>query len=490
MEKGLGLDSPAGPNQGIETITIASFHTHQVQSLQHGSSSSLSTKNDGSQGEAKGRNEIGARTKRNPDKKTTVGIVSDREKSNKGHLIPRPTTECAPIHALYCPPILGIDVDLLVRDRSVGNRRGLMKKVMQTACIGKYYTKEGRAGIEDGDETEQHWVGFGLAFLQENNLYVPAPHEKFFDGIQHSDPPSWLFLPVLTMQEAVEYDHTSNYSVIAIAGLAMSPESRSQIEANMKKKSKKEPNEDEILHSLAEKNVAASASLFGNFDYIKYRKETGSAGNDKETKIRTAFYFLRDCVLTMADLVTNGYPVRAGSTEDGGNIMPGDLDRVKGKKLSKNKKEEMDKTRLDLDDKKTVLVPEIIEGINLNTDIEVCIIEFSDKMIQPDPLLLGMKNAINWMSQNNQKPLPACPPCADNPDSDIVSSPPTSFVPTEISIPHDLPSPSTKVFEKPRAAPVSPSKTAGSLSENDFDGDDSEWSLSSFSNSISSFSNS
>mmetsp|Transcript_39544 Transcript_39544/g.95537 ORF Transcript_39544/g.95537 Transcript_39544/m.95537 type:complete len:113 (-) Transcript_39544:386-724(-) len=112
--------------------------------------------------------------------------------------------------------------------------------------------------------------------------------------------------------------------------------------------------------------------------------------------------------------------------------------------------------------------------------MEVCIVEFSTKMIQPDPLLLGMKNAINWMAQNNQKPLPANSP---PPDDNIVSSQPTSWVPTEISIPHDLPSPSTKVYEKPRAAPVSPSETAGSDFENHFDGDDSEWSFSSFSNS-------
>jgi len=27
----------------------------------------------------------------------------------------------------------------------------------------------------------------------------------------------------------------------------------------------------------------------------------------------------------------------------------------------------------------------------------------------PDPMLLGVKSAINWMAQNDQKPLPACP---------------------------------------------------------------------------------
>jgi len=477
MEEGLGRDPQTETNQGIEGLTIASYHSQQTQSLLHGSSSSLSTENDGSKEEANGRGKIGARTKGNPDKKKTEGIVSGT-KSNKGHIIPRPTTECAPIHALYCPPILGIDVDKLVPNGSVSNRRDLMQQAMRMACIGKYYTTKDRSGIEDADEKEQHWEGFGLAFLQENNIYVPNPNEEFFDGIQNGDQPSWLFLPVLTMQEAANYDHQSKYSVIAIAGLTMSPASLSQNRAKMKKEMKKEPNEVEVLHSLAEKNVAASASLFASFDYVDYCGEEGSMDNGKETKIRTAFDFLRDCVLTLADLVTNGYP--AGNTEDGGNIMPVHLDRVKGKLLSRNKKEAMEKIRSDLDEKRTVLVPEIIEGINLTTDMEVCIVEFSTKMIQPDPLLLGMKNAINWMAQNNQKPLPANSP---PPDDNIVSSQPTSWVPTEISIPHDLPSPSTKVYEKPRAAPVSPSETAGSDFENHFDGDDSEWSFSSFSNS-------
>eukprot|EP00978_Attheya_sp_CCMP212_P028928 scaffold101123_cov77-Attheya_sp.AAC.1 len=115
---------------------------------------------------------------------------------NSAHLLPSPTTACAPLHGILASAILGVDLE---KDESMSPNlvnRDKLVKIYQAAAIGSQ----------------------GLCSSRHNRVMIPkAGHEKYFDS---DDSPAWLFLPVMGLDEAAAFDcEKTTYSVIPLSGL-------------------------------------------------------------------------------------------------------------------------------------------------------------------------------------------------------------------------------------------------------------------------------
>ena len=344
----------------IDDISVASYRSKVSVSDES------STVRDDSTTEGKERNRLHGKSKNVTAKKlhaqTKTSIFGGE--GNQAHLLEKKSTECAHLQGIIGPAILGVDLASICSDRD-----RLIRAFRATAI---------------GDSS-------GLCDSMHNIIKLPkAGHEMYFDSPQW---PAWLVLPVKDLVEAADFDPQKGYWVIPLAGLLQNLESNGV-------------NAQNLSHHKKE----CLKTLYGE-DYEAH-PDTQRLAKPEETK--KAIAFLVACIKALADVVT-GLPIGESVLK---KLMPIELDRTEGKKrLSPEKKEMMEKTCASLLDGK-VWIPDFIESVDLKS-MNILMVRLEPGVVPlPDPLLLGVKSAINWMAQNGQKPLPTCPDPDSSDDED------------------------------------------------------------------------
>ena len=404
------LKALAEQTKRSDEISLHSAHTKKSDSSSNASKSESETSNNNHslRRGRKQRNQLASyitpknnKNKTKLPKKRPTDCLGGKN-GNRGHLIPQPSTLCAPRYGIIAQPVLGFSFedffkeDLFPkRDNEDGELREVLKKILQLSVIS------------DGNEKMPH----GLASRQENILMVPkGGHKDYFDqGCQ------WFFIPVMTLEEALlGWPENNRYKVMVIAGDIQNDKATSYDVA-------------EMYRQLIPSNVL----------------EKDCHGLLKADEIKKATSFITDFAKAIADMVTG-----RGEAE-GFNLTPNDLDR--DDKSNEYQKRHWQDKLVELDEgreslmRKTVKVP----FIKKNTDFSK--IRLLGLTIEkgPDPALLGIKNAISWMTQNGQRPLPACGENEEDSDhfpkgSDenyVISS----GIPEFVSIPPVTPSPPKKI---------------------------------------------
>ena len=352
---------------------------------------------------------------RRKQKKTLTGgpTIFGKEGGNLAHLaIPNKRGECGIIHSIYTPSVLGMDTkEFLGLRGEIGSERETLIQIMQLAAVGMEI-EDGKGGISTKNPFKyQKHVGIGLSDLTENLLKIPMDgHQSHFDG----EKADWFFLPVTSLQDAIDYDETEDLKVIAIVGLFPKQDKSKEIGDNSSQSERYNKKHAKVaLEEVVDANWKASASLFQGHQFDFSETKWAVQGFASSEEIKTAIGFLSECVKGLADLVVNGHPAHGAKP-----LMPMDFDR-KDHTLSAQKVRMMKDTKESLESK-GVWVPKIIDEEGLGK-VEVLRITLKGEAPEPkggepkgptppkpDPMLLGIKNAINWMAQFDQKPLPAC----------------------------------------------------------------------------------
>ncbi|KAL3919513.1 MAG: hypothetical protein SGARI_007188, partial [Bacillariaceae sp.] len=111
----------------------------------------------------------------------TYGILGKMQ-GDRAHLsIPEGNGECAPLHAMYCPAVLGMDVDKLMRDihgdDDPPSRENLIK-AMQFMAVAKEMDSASLHSNPEGGRP------IGLAEMPQNRMRAPIDgHEEFLDRL-------------------------------------------------------------------------------------------------------------------------------------------------------------------------------------------------------------------------------------------------------------------------------------------------------------------
>lgn len=283
---------------------------------------------------------------------------------NKGHLIPAPKTLCAPRYGIITQPIIGFSFEDFVKSKieEEGTKDSAewhktLIRILQKSVIS--------------DRTPH-----GIASRNENFLYVPkSGHEEHFDNDCQ-----WFFIPVLTLEDAlIKWTSGKEYKVMVIAG-----DLREQGGAGFSAK----------LHRLLMPHN------------VLQDEESQCLLDEKEIRMATAF--LEAFVKALADVATG----RA----EAGKLTPDALDRedkdYRGSPWQK-KLQELEEGRKSLEEGNEVMIPEL----KVRDFSKVNVLGLTLKN-GPDPALLGIKDAIGWMTQNGQRPLPACETSSEAADDD------------------------------------------------------------------------
>jgi hypothetical protein len=287
---------------------------------------------------------------------------------NKGHLIPKAKTLCAPRYGIIVQPIIGFSFEDLFKSKIVEAKKNSENPKVDVAQLNQILIKILQKSVIS--DKQPH----GIASRQENLLYVPKyGHEDHFDnGCQ------WFFIPVMSLEDALNWTSGQEYKVMAIAG------------------------------DLREVDTALSARLYqllmpGNVLEI----EDNCLLNEDE--IRKATIFLQVFVKALADMAT-------GRGENA--LTPDNLDRDQKKneyeaKSWQEELKELKAGRASLEEK-GVMVPDFRKPEDFS-NVKVLGLTLKNG---PDPALLGLKDGIGWMTQNGQRPLPACERSGEDSDFD------------------------------------------------------------------------
>jgi len=278
---------------------------------------------------------------------------------NKGHIIPAPKTLCAPRYGIITQPIIGFSFEDFMKSKIEEEARTNDSDEPRVTELNRILIRILQKSVIS--DKKPH----GIASRVENLLYVPkSGHEEHFDnGCQ------WFFIPVMTLEDALKWTSGQEYKVMVIAG------DLKQGNAEFSAK----------LHRLLmPRNVLKNEEIHCLLD---------------EDEIRMATALLEDFVKALADVATG--------RGEAGTLTPDKLDRedkeeqYKGSAWRK-KLEELEEGRKNLEGG-MVMIPDL--KVPDFSNVKVLGLTLRNG---PDPALLGIKDAIGWMTQNGQRPLPAC----------------------------------------------------------------------------------
>ena len=290
---------------------------------------------------------------------------------NVARLIPRGKTSCSPCFGPLALSVVGWDVSSCVNERLGENathqqRENFLKETLK--CM-----------------VDMNQPFHGIANMDCNQICVPeGGHMKYFNRQG-----TWLIVPVMTMEDLLGWNDSSEcYTVMALSGALVANERTDPRNA-----------------------LSLSRSCWFKLDSQNDPSYLGPRLL-LEDEIKLATNLVQTFVLALADLAT-------GQGE--GKMTPIDFERP-DKPLDGRQRKELKYAADKLNNKgKEATVPKLLDISNARV-MGVQVKRLDGKHNFPDPFLLCIKSAINWMIQNSERPLPISSKDTDEDDSDDSNS--------------------------------------------------------------------
>lgn len=356
--------------QAEESVVVHDISLHSA-STNNSERSAVSSERNTDSNTPKQKNRV-VRTKPKESVERQRSDCLGGDLGNKGHIIPKPKTLCAPRYGIITQPVIGFSFEDLMKSK--------IEEARTNDSDGARATELNRILIRILQKSViSNKKPHGIASRAENLLYVPkSGHEEHFD-----DGCQWFFIPVMTLKAALEWTSGQEYKVMVIAG------DLTQGNANFSAR---------LYRLLMPRNVLKNEEIHCLLD---------------EDEIGKATKLLVDFVKALADVAT-------GRGEEG-TLTPDKLDREDKKEQYKEsawkkKLEELQVGRENLE-RGMVMIPDL--KVSDFSNVKVLGLTLRNG---PDPALLGIKDAIGWMTQNGQRPLPACETSGEAAEDDDTGS--------------------------------------------------------------------
>ena len=295
--------------------------------------------------------------KQKPPKRDFMGCVH----ADSAHLFPSRATNCIPRYGILSQAVVGHDFEadfqIMMKDTKPEDADVLQEKLIKVLQMACMSANK----------------PIGIASLPMNRLNVPkAGHLSHFDNENR-----WLFIPIMTLDEVLKWKNGDEYEVMVIAG--------------------------ELNDSGRFTDAQTYQSLLAP-DVLK--KDNHNLLDEPEAQKATDL--LSEVVKGLADMVN-------GRGKEG-MLIPEMMGRKEGY-LDLN-----EDYQRDLAETANVLKKGVVQIPHLTWSSTTKVVGV--KMLKasrniPDPLLLVIKSAINWMSQNGEAPLPACKTGSDRATSSV-----------------------------------------------------------------------